>query len=306
VTLPRRRRPLFEEQQGTINEAMNSGSFRGRAPVVAPVTPRQRMEARARGITSVVSVTARSSKIDQFTLAANGAQDLTLTYMPILDSWNVDLNGFTAKNGIDYTITDQTLSLLTPLDARTADAVQVQYDYLTGTPTPALAPLALNIPYGSDGWKWKAAVGDASYYSTSLDDSAWSTGQGAIATHSFSGSTFTAPFTDPSSGVAGSTAGVHTDAGTEVGGGGLGITSNLWLRRWIGPGTGIVVHYDESNYADFYVNGVSAGSRSTGAHAAGSIGVADQAASWLLAVHVYGGNGQSWCGIDFEISGTEA
>jgi hypothetical protein len=89
-------------------------------------------------LTSVGGVTDEQHQIDLFTLASGGAQDLTLTYVPAEDSWNVSLNGITATTGTDYTISSSTLSLLSPLDARTGDVVQAQYDYLTGLPaTPA-------------------------------------------------------------------------------------------------------------------------------------------------------------------------
>jgi hypothetical protein len=84
-------------------------------------------------------VTDEQHQIDLFTLASGGAQDLTLTYVPAEDSWNVSLNGITATTGVDYTISSSTLSLLSPLDARTGDVVQAQYDYLTGLPATPTA-----------------------------------------------------------------------------------------------------------------------------------------------------------------------
>jgi hypothetical protein len=83
-------------------------------------------------LTSVAGVTDELHQIDLFTLASTGAQNLTLTYLPSDQSWNVSLNGITAKWGTDYTISGQTLSLLTPLDPRTSDILEIQYDYLTG------------------------------------------------------------------------------------------------------------------------------------------------------------------------------
>lgn len=137
--IPRRRRPIGPERQATVNDAMVPGSFTGRLPAVAPVVGKKRLDARARGITSTVSVTSRSSMIDQFTLSSSGAQSKTLTYQAIIDSWNVSLNGVTALDTTDYTISGQTLSLLTALDPRSGDVVQVQYDYLTGVP---VAPIS--------------------------------------------------------------------------------------------------------------------------------------------------------------------
>jgi len=89
----------------------------------------------AQALASVADVTKTASKIDRFTLASAGPQDLDLTYLPSDESWNVELNGVGALWETDYEVDGQTLSLLTPLDARIGDKVQVQYDYLTGQPT---------------------------------------------------------------------------------------------------------------------------------------------------------------------------
>lgn len=183
MTLPRRRRPIGPERQATVNDAMVPGSFRGGVPSLAPVLGRKRLDARSRGITSTVNVTSRSSQIDQFTLSSGGAQTKTLTYLPIVDSWNVTLNGITALETTDYTISGTTLSLLTALDARTADVVQVQYDYLTGVPLAPSDPppdAALFLPLseasgltaydfsgnGRDGYY--NGVGSPGFHTTSL------------------------------------------------------------------------------------------------------------------------------------------
>src|SRR5689334_6249533 len=85
-------------------------------------------------LSNLAGTTTQKSFIDLFTLTSTGPQSLTLTNLPLDASWNVSLNGITAKNGVDYSISDVTLSLLTPVDARTGDVLQVQYDFLTGLP----------------------------------------------------------------------------------------------------------------------------------------------------------------------------
>jgi hypothetical protein len=109
----------------------------GRSVNASPVP--QIQQAVDQALTSVGGVTDEQHQIDLFTLASGGAQDLTLTYVPAEDSWNVSLNGITATTGVDYTISSSTLSLLSPLDARTSDVVEVQYDYLTGLPATPTA-----------------------------------------------------------------------------------------------------------------------------------------------------------------------
>lgn len=176
-SVPRRRRPISPEKQGTVNDAMVPGAFRGRVPIVAPVTPQQRQDARARGITAVANPAARGSQIDQFTLSSAGAQSLSLSYLPILKSWNVELNGVKALNGTDYTISGQTLNLLSGLDARTGDVVQAQYDYLTGMPSsPSVSgPPLLGSPLavGNNGvvLPTGAAAGDFAVLFVALDSS---------------------------------------------------------------------------------------------------------------------------------------
>jgi hypothetical protein len=122
-------------------------------------------------LTSVAGVTDEQHQIDLFTLASSGAQDLTLTYLPSDQSWNVSLNGITALWGTDYTITDATLSLLSPLDARTGDVVEVQYDYLTGLPAAPIDSGDVLFTWafdtapttsGSPAWD----VANGSYYTT--------------------------------------------------------------------------------------------------------------------------------------------
>jgi hypothetical protein len=89
----------------------------------------------AKALKSVQSTTDRLSNIEVFTLAANGAQTKTLAFLPIDGSENVSLNGLAATKGTDWTRTDMTLSLLSPLDPLTSDVLEIQYDYYSALPS---------------------------------------------------------------------------------------------------------------------------------------------------------------------------
>jgi len=105
----------------------------GRAVNASPVP--QIQTAVDEALTSVGGVTDKQSKIDQFTLAADGAQDLALTYVPVVDSENLILRRLGLYLGVDYTLSDQTVSLInSDVAPLTGDLVQVQYDYLSGLP----------------------------------------------------------------------------------------------------------------------------------------------------------------------------
>jgi hypothetical protein len=67
---------------------------------------------------------------------------LALTYLPQFDSWNVSISGVTLTDGVGYTVSGQTLSLLTAADARTGETVVIQYDYLTGQAQPSGEPFS--------------------------------------------------------------------------------------------------------------------------------------------------------------------
>jgi hypothetical protein len=67
---------------------------------------------------------------DIYTLTSSGAQSLTLTYVPDPQSLHVALNGVHATKGVDWNVDDQTLSLLSALDARTGDVVTTEYAFL--------------------------------------------------------------------------------------------------------------------------------------------------------------------------------
>lgn len=121
-------------------DGVRSARVSGAGKVVNASPVSQVQTAVDEALASVAGATDTEHKIDLFTLAASGAQTLTLTYLPAVDSWNVSC-GLPAIQGTDYTISGQTLSLLAALDARAGEVVQVQYDYLTGVPAaPAVDP----------------------------------------------------------------------------------------------------------------------------------------------------------------------
>jgi hypothetical protein len=154
--------------------------------------------------------------------------------------------------------------------------------------------LPINIPFGSDGWKYHVGAWDPAWISPTFDDSAWLTGKAVIATPGVTG--YGVPFTDGASSVAGTSAPVDTITGT---------ATEFTMRRLVGPGTGIVVTYDENNYMfDLYAAGVNLGVRSTGNRGVNHGGIPDQLAPWVLIMHVTAGNGQTWCAGDLMVTGT--
>lgn len=156
--------------------------------------------------------------------------------------------------------------------------------------------MTLSIPYGSSGWKYKVGAWDPAYADPGYDDSSWSDGTGMIATTGYPAGFATTPFTDGSSGVAGSEAGVNTNAGAGTA---------LTIRRTLPQGTGISVIYDETNYFEGYIDGVNVSNRSTGSRACGGVFSGDKTAEWVLVGHAHAGNGLTWCALDFQITGTD-
>lgn len=70
---------------------------------------------------------------DQFVLTAVTPVTLILTYLPIVKSPHVELNGLGQQEGVDYTIDGPTITLLTAV-AAIDDLVDVRYAYLTDVP----------------------------------------------------------------------------------------------------------------------------------------------------------------------------
>lgn len=257
---------------------------------------------------SSATVSDRGSKIDRYTLASGGAQDLALTYLPLTESWNVTLNGVGGLWETDYEIDGQTLSLLTPFGALTGDKVQIQYDYLVGQPEGSTDALYdLNVPYGSSGWKYKNHyTGDNTYAATTYDDGSWALGEGVLyQTGMELIETYTSPFS--TLGVPGSQAGLGTNVGNPQAPHGPFNATNgeFWVRRWFPPGTGIEIKFDVNNYMEYFIDGVSTGGSSTGSRRVGKTTPPfDKGSTWLLAVHSWAGNGQVPSALDVEVTGT--
>ena len=108
---------------------LGAGQVVGAAPVPGNTG------ASSQALASVADVTATAWQDDEFTLTADGAQDLDLTYLPVDSSEDVKLRGVGQQRGVDWERSDQTLSILSPMDARDDDVLTVHYQYLTGQPT---------------------------------------------------------------------------------------------------------------------------------------------------------------------------
>jgi hypothetical protein len=242
---------------------------------------------------------------DKETLAADGAQTYTLTYLPVENSEHVYLRGVEQEEGVDWTRDGETISLLSAMDPRTGDVFEVRYAYRFGAPVTPIEPLPLNVPYGSSGWKAIVDVYDPAMSDPDYDDSAWLDATGRIYT---TGAPTFGAFTDGGTAVDGSTAANVTNAGTVVTGvGGTGDPSGkrLLVRRLFPAGAGIVMKYDESAYFDGYVDGVNVVTRGTGNRAAGYVlnGV-DKTSGWVFVGATGNGNGHAYDSCDFEVTGT--
>lgn len=64
---------------------------------------------------------------DPFTLAASGAQPLTLSYTPVANSLDVKLNGVGQLEGVDYAVTGATLLVYAAMSAASSDVLEAQY-----------------------------------------------------------------------------------------------------------------------------------------------------------------------------------
>lgn len=108
------------------------GSQQGRFPGTRPVPPS--------GLSRPGIVDYRDSgqlhKIDQFTVTDDATDTFTLRFEPLPDSWNVKL-GWPLEDGVDFTISGKTLTVLDPTElfrgiaTNGSRTLHVQYDYLT-------------------------------------------------------------------------------------------------------------------------------------------------------------------------------
>lgn len=107
-----------------------AGRFYGASPTQTAVD-----EQIAEAIASVTDTSDVGFKnTDIFPLTTGGAQDLTLSFLPLDESEHVYLRGVAQLPGTDWTRDGQTLHVLSPMDARSGDDLWVEYAYLTGVP----------------------------------------------------------------------------------------------------------------------------------------------------------------------------
>lgn len=244
----------------------------------------------------VASAASRASKVDIFTLAADGAQDLTLTYVPVEDSWNVLHNTSGLYETEHFTISSNILSLAAGVDALvTGDKIRVQYDFLEEQSDPIADVPPLDVPFSSTGWKYTHDDPGAGWEQPDFDDSGWSTGQMPI------GNTAYSAYADD-------------DPNTVVPSTMNPVPNEIWVRRKLGPGTTIIFSYRMAKYLQVYVDGTLYTSQTFGGyHTATDLfpRIPDQTGIWTLAATVYDfswvGAGPDFdIGINLEISGDEA
>lgn len=154
--VPRYLPPSEAERAHTIARQMTPRSTLGATRDAQPVVVGREV-ARA-GARSIASAGQAASNIqtweDIFTLAAAGAQSVTLTYLPTPDrSEDVKLNTLGQTRDVDWSRSGQTLSILAPMDARANDELKVQYTYLlgmTGMPQSVPPTVVAAAPNQSD------------------------------------------------------------------------------------------------------------------------------------------------------------
>lgn len=152
-----RRRPRRPEQE--VWEGIRAQRVGGAHGLFSAAPVREQQTAVATALAGLSGSGDRDSQIDAFT-CSGGAEDFTLTFLPQPDSWNVIISGVGLLDGTGYTVTDQTLNLLTAADARAGEKVQIQYDYLTGIPAVAQDPFTSLIE--SLGPMWWGRLSDVS------------------------------------------------------------------------------------------------------------------------------------------------
>ena len=118
---------------GTLRTAGGLGSN------ASPGMTRDRVAAAARSAKATAPATARSSKRDVFAITGTGTSTFTLTYAPVLDSWNVSCSW--DLDNADFTIVGKTLTIADPAtvfigaSSTYPKTLLVQYDYLAAVPT---------------------------------------------------------------------------------------------------------------------------------------------------------------------------
>lgn len=135
MTTPRRVPFIWPRRVATALDGMVPGTFGGRVTGVAPVNGSESDdEANIAGASGTAPELGVDSFMNDPFTAATGAQDLTLTYLPIDYSVHVYLNGLEQLLGTDWTITDQTVSVLTAMGAVSGDKIDCLYAYASALP----------------------------------------------------------------------------------------------------------------------------------------------------------------------------
>lgn len=165
-----RRRParVWAERLAGSLESMVPGTVGGRVSNAGRVPAAS--SAVSRGVAgSGVPASDVAFQLDTFT-AAGGAEDLTLTFLPMAESEHVYLNGVFQDEGTVWTRDGVTLSLLSGMGAVAGDLVEVRYAYDIGAPiSPATAGVisddfdradsATTLNPASDGGTWTVDPG---------------------------------------------------------------------------------------------------------------------------------------------------
>jgi hypothetical protein len=239
-----------------------------------------------------VAQATRASQIDQFTLASAGAQDLTLTYVPVPMSWNVEHNTLGLLDTTNYTISSNVLSLISGVDSlEIGDTIQVQYDYLEEQADPIGDESEINIPFQSGGWSYIGSASPAArttQMTVATDFSSW-----AVGTAPLGWNTYVDVDGHPKA-----TELPHVNTGE------LGHEWDAVIRRAMPGGTGIVVTVDETNFCDVYADTTLIAFSSSGGALKLSSSPFDMAGPWDLIIRLTSGAGVTNGGIDIEVTGT--
>lgn len=252
-------------------------------------------------------------KRDRFPLSGTFSSPpttLTLVYTPLFDSEHVYLNGIEQDKDLDYTVSGRTITILSTMGVLAGDKIDVKYAYLPSEPTIITDPVpeGLNVPYGSDGWRYANIIGgEPTIAAIDYDDSNWATGKAVLYNTGMEALyDYTQPFNDGATGTPGSRMGLGTNVGNPQPFHSF-IEGEFWVRRWFPPGEQIRAIYDINNYATFYIDGELVGNRNPGRKCGGLLGNdiigVTKTEPWLLAVHVYAANGQTPAACDFQVTG---
>lgn len=152
VDPPRALDPSDAERLDVLRKAMWAGGAQGESRAVGPIYRRDRGRADVVGTGEADAIDARESKVDVWTVAGTGTSTFTLTFSPVDDSWNLELNGVRVHRS-EFSVSGQTLTITSPTDLFKGAATQgspwdleMQYDYYSGVPTvPSDLPLGMRI-----------------------------------------------------------------------------------------------------------------------------------------------------------------